>query len=103
MLYAVGTIGIGENANEVKTNLFKIYIRFIEIFLGIFFKRFGFLPGDGMLDIGEIFVTPIFHFNNNEGCSIEGNNIEFTVALSPVFIKNLESVFFQEFLSKFFA
>lgn len=103
MFNSVGTVGIGEYPDEVEADFFVENRGFEHILLGVFFEVFNLCPGDGVLNIDEIFITSIFHFDEDECGSIECNNIEFTVALSPVFIKNLESVFDQEFFSEFFA
>ena len=105
MFDSVGAVGIGEYADEVEADFFVENSGFEHIFLGVFFEVFNLCPGDGMLNIDEIFIASIFYFDEDEGGVVEGYYIEFTVTFSPVFIENLKSVFdkilFSDFLADF--
>lgn len=103
MFYSVGSVRIGEYADKVKTDFFEENSGFEHILLCVFFQVFYLCPGDCMLNIDEIFITSIFHFYKDEGGVVEGNNIEFTVTFSPVFIEYLKSVFDKILFRDFFA
>ena len=44
-----------------------------------------------MLNIGEGLVAPVLHFDEYESGAVEGDDIEFTVALTPVPVKDSET------------
>lgn len=87
----VSAVGVGEDADEVESDLFVEDFGFIHILLGVFLQGTDFAVRDGMLDISEGFIAAVFYFDENEGGAIEGDDIEFTVALAPVPVKDPES------------
>ncbi len=91
MDYPVGAVFIGEDADEIEADLLVKDISFVHILLRVFFEGTDFSVRDGVLNICEAFVAAVFYLDEYEGGAIEGNDIEFTVALAPVPVEDPES------------
>lgn len=91
MNYLVCAVRVGEDADEVEADLFIEDISFIHILLCVLLQGTDFAVGDGVLNIREVLIASVFYFNEYKGGTVEGDDIEFTVALPPVPVKDPES------------